>query len=153
MGKKIWKRCILGAPIGLAICSFISIGISIFIGDGSYYAVVPALINDFGGEINAVVVQTVCSMLYGAVWAGASVIWDAETWSLLRMTVTHCLICTGATLPVAYALRWTAHSITGVIIYMAIFFAIYFVIWMLQYNGMKRHIARMNEGIKQMQDR
>lgn len=37
-----------------------------------------------GNEINAVVAQMVASLLYGAVWAGASVIWEMDDWSLLR---------------------------------------------------------------------
>ena len=71
MKKKILLRCLLGAPLGLAISTIITIFISYAMGDGSYYAVVPELVRDCGSEINAVALQAVCSLLYGAAWAGA----------------------------------------------------------------------------------
>ncbi|MGX8704280.1 MAG: DUF3021 family protein, partial [bacterium] len=66
MKKKILHRCLIGAPIGLAISTLITIMISLIVGDGRYYAVVPEAVSDFGTEINAVLAQAVFSMLYGA---------------------------------------------------------------------------------------
>ncbi len=37
--------------------------------------------------------QTVLGMVYGAMWGGASVIWEIENWSLLKMTLSHLAIC------------------------------------------------------------
>ena len=105
MNKQLWKkaglRALIGAPIGLAISIVITIIISLAMGDGKYYAVVPELTADLGSEIGAVVVQTLCSMLYGAAFAGAAVIWDTD-WNLTKMTVIHFLICSAATFPIAY---------------------------------------------------
>ena len=78
MKKEILKRSLFGAPLGIAIGVIITIIISLTVGDGRFYAVVPELVNDMGSEINAVTLQTVLSMVYGAAWAGASVVWDAE---------------------------------------------------------------------------
>ena len=64
-------------------------------------------------KINAVVAQMIASLLYGAVWAGASVIWEMDDWSLLRQTVTHLLAGSIATFPVAYLMYWMKHSIAG----------------------------------------
>lgn len=148
MKKKILFRCLMGAPIGLAISTLITIGISLAIGDGSYYAVAPELTRDCGSEINAVTLQTACSLLYGAAWAGASLIWDAEDWSLLKMTVTHLLICSVATFPVAYFMRWMSHSAAGVLSYFGIFLATYAVIWLSQYSAVKRKIDAINRRMK-----
>jgi len=144
MKKKIFVRCLIGAPLGLAISTIITIGISLAAGDGRYYAVVPELARDCGNEINAVALQAVCSLLYGAAWAGASMIWETDGWSLLKMTVTHLLICSLATFPIAYLMRWMDHSISGVLLYFGIFFAIYAVIWIAQYLSMKRKIEKIN---------
>ena len=80
MNKPLWKkaclRALIGAPAGMAIATVITILDSWFIGDGKFYAVVPELAADIGSEIGAVTLQTLCSMLFGAVFAGASVIWD-----------------------------------------------------------------------------
>lgn len=147
MKKKILLRCLLGAPLGLAISTIITIFISYAMGDGSYYAVVPELVRDCGSEINAVALQAVCSLLYGAAWAGASLIWEADGWSLLKMTVTHLLICSLATFPVAYLMRWMDHSLSGIALYFGIFLAIYAVIWITQYSAMKRKIDELNSSL------
>ena len=117
MKKKVILRCLLGAPIGLAISYLITVMISLAVADGSFYPVVPELIQDCGSEINAVLLQMVCSLLYGAAWAGASVIWEMESWSLLRMTVTHLAVCSLATFPIAYFMRWMAHDVSGILLY------------------------------------
>ncbi len=149
MKKKILVRCLIGAPIGLALSTLITIVISALVGDGNFYAVVPELAEDCGTELNAVMLQAFFSMLYGAAWAGASVIWEAEGWSLLRQTLTHLAVCSCTTFPVAYLMRWMEHSVTGVTLYFGIFFAIYFIIWCSQYAAIKRRILQMNEKVKE----
>ncbi len=147
MKKRILVRCLLGAPLGLAISTLITIFISFAAGDGSYYAVVPELARDCGSELGAVALQAACSLLYGAAWAGASLIWEADGWSLLRMTVTHLLVCSLATFPIAYFMRWMSHSVSGIVLYFGIFLAIYAVIWFTQYASMKRKIEEMNRSL------
>ena len=145
MKKEILKRSLFGAPLGIAIGVIITIIISLTVGDGRFYAVVPELVNDMGSEINAVILQTVLSMVYGAAWAGASVVWDAEGWSLLKMTLVHLAIASVATFPIAYFARWMPHSTKGILIYVGIFIAIYAAIWLSQYAAMKKRIQAMNE--------
>ena len=149
MKKELIKRCLLGAPLGLAISTIITIAISLSVGDGRYYAVVPSLAQDLGSEINAVVLQALLSMVYGAAWAGASVIWDVERWSLLKMTLVHLLVTSLATFPIAYFARWMPHNTTGIVLYIGIFVAIYAGIWFSQYGAMKKKIRAMNERIQQ----
>jgi hypothetical protein len=148
MRKEILKRCLFGAPIGIAIGVIITIIISLTVGDGKFYAVVPELVNDMGSEINAVILQTVLSMVYGAAWAGASVVWDAEGWSLLKMTLVHLAIASVATFPIAYFARWMPHTLGGVLLYIGIFLFIYAGIWISQYSAMKKRVNELNEKIK-----
>ncbi len=145
MLKKVLLRCLFGAPIGLAIGTVITIIISLTVGDGTYYAVVPELIADCGSEINAVVFQSVLSLIYGAAWAGASVIWENERWSILKQTVIHLIICSAATFPIAYFARWMPHNANGVLLYFGIFVVIYIVIWFSQYSSMKKKVQQINE--------
>ena len=135
MRKKILLRCLIGAPIGLAISTLITIIISLTVGDGNYYPVVPELVSDCGNEMNAVLLQALLSLLYGAAWAGASVIWEMENWSILLQTVTHLVICSLATFPIAYFMRWMKHTASGILLYFGIFFAIYLIIWLSQYSN------------------
>lgn len=56
MKKKVILRCLVGAPIGLAISTLFAIITSIVAGDGNFYPVFPELTASCGNEINAVVV-------------------------------------------------------------------------------------------------
>ncbi len=143
--KKTIMRGLLGIPLGISISLIISIIISLSINDGSFYPVVPELAVWCKSEINAVIVQYLFSAVYGAVWASASVIWDKDNWSLLRQTITHLLVTSVTTFPVAYLTGWMEHSIEGVIIYYVIFLMTYFMIWLLQYLPMKKKISQMNK--------
>lgn len=145
MKKKIFTRCLIGAPIGLAISTIITIIISLTVNDGVYYAVVPELINDCGNELNAVILQAVLSLVYGAVWGGASAIWEMDNWSILKQTIIHLIICSIATFPIAYLTRWMSHDLKGILCYFSIFFAVYMVIWLSQYSALKRRITQIND--------
>ncbi len=153
MNKQLWKkaglRALIGAPIGLAISTVIAILDSWYIGDGKFYAVVPELAADLGSEIGAVTIQMLCSLLYGAAFAGASVIWDTD-WSLTKMTAIHFLICSAATFPIAYLLRWMEHSAGGVLIYFGQFLAIYIAIWIASYVRLKRSINALNKKVNHL---
>jgi hypothetical protein len=149
MKKKLIRKCLLGAPIGLAISTAITIVISLTVGDGNYYPVVPELISDCGNEINAVLIQAVFSLVYGAAWGGASVIWEQDNWSILRQTLTHLIVCSASFFPIAYLMRWMNHTVAGILLYFGIFFGIYLVIWLTQYSTIKKRIQQINKKVRQ----
>ena len=153
MNQQLWEkaglRALVGAPLGLAYSTMITIIISLARGDGNYYAVVPEMIADIGSESVAVLIQALCSMLYGAAFAGASVVWDTD-WSLAKMTAVHFLICSAATFPIAYLIRWMEHTPGGVLKYFGIFLAIYIAIWIGQYMRMKRNDKKKKKKVKNL---
>lgn len=152
MKKEFFKRAAVGAIAGVFICLVVSIIISYCKNDGNYYPVVPQLTELCGGETNAVVLQTLGVMVYGAIMAGISVIWDMDRWSILRQTVTHFAACTLATLPAAYLLHWVEHSVGGVLSYFGIFAAVYVCIWLGSYSSMKRKVEQMNRRVSEIEN-
>lgn len=148
MKRMAWVRCLLGACLGISISTVIAIVVSAMLGDGTYYAVHPQLIQDMGSELAAVVLQTGVSVLYGAAWGGASLIWEREDWSLTRQTLTHLVICSLATFPVAYLMRWMDRNVMGILGYFGIFLMIYGVVWMFLYLGTKRRVEKLNQGVQ-----
>lgn len=147
MKKKIVSRCLLGAPIGLAISFLITVFISLAIADGNFYAVAPELAENCGSELNAVVLQTACSLLYGAAWGGASVIWEQEKWSILRMTLTHLIVTSLASFPIAYFMNWMPHDVLGVLIYFSVFFAVYLIVWLSNFLAIRHRIRQINKKV------
>ena len=64
MRKKVILRSLIGAPIGLSISFIITLIISVIINKGEYYPVVPQLTALCGNKLNAVIIQTLCSLVY-----------------------------------------------------------------------------------------
>ena len=153
MNKELWKtagrRALIGAPVGLAYNTVMNIIISLNIGDGKYYPMVPELAADFGSEIAAVIVQALCAMLVGAAFAGASVVWNTD-WSLAKSTLVHLLVCSVATFPTAWLIRWMDHTPGGVLKYFAIFFVIYAATWIIWYMRMKKSISAINKKVNDL---
>ena len=154
MKKKVIKRCLFGAPIGLLISHIILLITSIFLSvatkkyEGDFLPAPWSLIELCGSELNAVIIQTICSLIFGAAFGGASVIWEIENWSFLKQTVLHLIIISVSSLPIAYCMYWMPHNFWGTAGYIAIFFFIYFFIWFSQYFAMKKRIKELNEKVK-----
>jgi len=147
MKKELFSRIVFGLLGGVVISYFITIGISLAIGDGSYYSCVPSLVERFGNEITAVIVQTVSSAVLGAGFAGSSLIWEKDEWSLLKQTSIYFGIVSALMMTVAYICEWMEHTIEGVLSYFAVFFAIFIVVWVIQYFIWKVRILKIKESI------
>ena len=135
MKKKIIMRGLFGLPTGIAIGFVITLIISACIGNGSFYPVTPELIDTMGNELNAIM---------GVGFAAASVIWELDSWSLAKQSGVYFMIISVVMLPIAYVTNWMKHTILGVLSYVAIFAAIFVVVWLSQYLLWKRKIKKMN---------
>ena len=148
MKKEFARRVFVGLLGGIVISYLITIGISLAIGDGSYYPCVPSLIERFGSEVTAIIIQTVLSAVLGAGFAGSSIIWEMDKWSLLKQTSIYFGIVSVLMMTVAYICEWMEHSVKGILSYFAIFFAIFIVVWIVQYLIWKVRISKIKEGIQ-----
>lgn len=144
MKKKIIMRGLLGLPTGIAIGFVITLIISACIGNGSFYPVTPELIDTMGNELNAVILQTVLCAVMGVGFAAASVIWELDSWSLAKQSGIYFMIISVIMLPIAYVTNWMKHTALGVLSYVAIFVAIFIIVWLSQYLLWKRKINKMN---------
>lgn len=144
MKKKIIMRGLLGLPTGIAIGFVITLIISACIGNGSFYPVTPELIDTMGNELNAVILQTVLCAVMGVGFAAASVIWELDSWSLAKQSGIYFMIISVIMLPIAYVTNWMKHTALGVLSYVAIFVAIFVIVWLSQYLLWKRKIKKMN---------
>ena len=148
MKKEFARRVFVGLLGGIVISYLITIGISLAIGDGSYYPCVPSLIERFGNEVTAIIIQTVLSAVLGAGFVGGSIIWEMDKWSLLKQTSIYFGIVSVLMMTVAYICEWMEHSVKGILSYFAIFFAIFIVVWIVQYLIWKVRISKIKEGIQ-----
>lgn len=147
MKKKIAARAALGFPIGIAIGNIITVIASLIYGDGRYFICTEEFIGLIGNEAAAAAVQTLLCGIMGMGYAAASVIWEADI-SLLKQTVVCFLIYSAILFPVAYFANWMEHSVIGVIIYIAVFAAIFALIWVVQLLRWKSKIRSINAMLK-----
>ena len=151
MKKEMIKRGLLGFPLGIAIGYVITILISVGIGQGKYAAVRPELVDTMGNELNAVILQTVLCGIMGTGFAMASVIWDIETWSLVKQSAIYFAIACAVMLPVAYVSYWMQHSVVGFLSYFGVFIAIFVFAWIGQYLSWKAKLRKMNKRVKNIE--
>lgn len=149
MKKKVLLRMVFGLFSGVLMSYLITIGISLVIGDGIYYPCVPSLAEQFHNEMTAVLIQMLLSALLGAGFAGCSVIWEMEKWSLLKQTGIYFAIVSVLMLTIAYTLHWMEHSVAGFVSYFAIFFGIFAIVWLVQFCAWKNKIAAINGKIRE----
>lgn len=147
--KKEWMyRVFVGLLIGVVIGYVMSIGISVVIGDGNFYPCVPGLIERFGNEVTAVIMQTVLSAVLGAGFAACSGIWEKDEWSLLKQTSIYFAAISVLMMSVSYICDWMEHSVIGVLSYFGIFCAIFVVVWIVRYLIWKVRISKIMESIQ-----
>ena len=144
MKKKVLLRIVMGLPIGIAIGYLITIAISLVFADGYYSPCVPELIDTMGNEINAVVIQALLCGILGSGFGAISLIWENESWSIVKQTGLYFLSASLIMLPVAYFTHWMEHSVTGFISYFGIFALIFAVIWIIQFVIGKHNINKIN---------
>lgn len=148
MKKKLIYRGILGCPLGIALGYVITVIISACGGDGAFHPVTSELAEAMGGELNAVVVQTVLCGIMGIGFAMASVIWEIDSWSLVKQSAIYFAIACMVMFPISYFANWMPHSPGGILSYVGVFIAVFVFAWLIQYFAWKRKIRRINEEIK-----
>lgn len=147
MKRKIFLRALLGFPIGVCISCLIAILISLVMAEGKYYPVVSELTQLCGKESYSAAVQFLLSGTFGSIFAAASVVWEMDSWSILKMTFVHFIITAFSLLPIAYILYWMDHSFIGFASYFAVFIVIYVIIWFVQYISWYRSVDKINKKI------
>jgi hypothetical protein len=148
MLKKTVCRGALGFPLGICVGYVITIGVSVVLGTGEYSPCVPALADEFGSELAAVVFQAVLCGILGAAFAAASVIWEMERWSIAKQTGIYFIVASLAMLPIAYFAHWLERSVVGFLLYFGIFTAIFIFVWIIQYSIWKGKVKKLNNGIR-----
>ena len=147
--KTIINRALLGFPLGIAIGQLMAIIISLIMEDGIFVPVPYLLIERFGNEINAVIIQTILTALIGVTFASSSVIWEIDEWSLAKQSGIYFSITAIVFLPISYFLGWMQPSLTGFISYLTVFVCVFIINWIVGYFVWKKTIDAINRKINE----
>jgi hypothetical protein len=148
MKEKMIKRGLFGFPCGIALGLVITVVISICVGDGLFYPVTPELITTMGNELNAVILQTGLCGVMGTGFAMASLIWEIDSWNLVKQSGIYFAIICIIMFPIAYVTNWMKHNLVGILSYVGIFVAIFIVTWLIQYAIWKSRVKKMNDKVQ-----
>lgn len=152
MKKEIIMRSLVGFPLGIAIGYLITILVSLAWGNGYYSSSHPELISLMGNEINAVILQAIFCGILGMGFAASSVIWEIDSWSLVKQTLVHFSIASVIMLPIGYFAHWMEHSVVGFLTYFGIFFLIFVVVWIIQFGIGWYNVRKINEKLSQVKN-
>lgn len=145
MKKNIIKKLLVGYLFGIAIGHILSIVFSIILTNGTHFSPTsPLLTQHMGGELKAVIFQTILSGVLGSICNASSLIWTVEKWGLTKQTVLSFLALAGTLLPISYLNYWMEHSLGGFLGYSLIFVFIYLSIWLSQYLAWKYELKKIN---------
>lgn len=70
---------------------------------------------------------------------------EHEKWSIAKQTGIYFVIISLTMLPIAYFTHWMERSVTGFLLYLGIFLAIFVFMWVAQYCIWRKKIRRINQ--------
>lgn len=144
------KKLFTLAGIGFAVGAIVGILISVLTTVASVDGIRPysdILLAHIKSPVAALLLQILFSGLYGAICMGGTVVYDVEEWSLLRVSLTHYLMCMISYLPISLLLGWN-NGIVDLLIACGVMTAVYFIIWLCMFLRYRAQVRELND-IKQ----
>lgn len=88
--------------------------------------------------------------LIGAVFGGASILYDIERWSFLKQGICHFLVTAMVWIPISVFLWGLGKYVTTLISIVISFAVTYGVTWWMQYLRCRENIRQINEKLVQL---
>lgn len=145
--KEAVKRAIMGFIYGVFIGQTILIIESLFMRDGNFYPVAASLVDLAGTKIAAVIIQYFLTGIIGTTFAATTVIFEMDSWSLLRQTILHFIITSIVMYVAGFLCGWFPHKLSSTLIWFGIFIVIYVIFWISFSSYYKNKVKKMNEAL------
>ena len=143
--KALVKRAVLGFIYGVFIGQTILIIESLFMRDGNFYAVSNSLLELAGSKIAAVIIQYFLTGLIGTTFAATTVIFEMDSWSLLRQSITHFIITSIVMYVAGFLCGWFPHTLVSTLIWFGVFVVVYLIFWICFSLYYKNKVKKFNE--------
>ena len=148
------KKALKLAGIGFLIGVVIGYTVSFLTGLGDPSVIFPVsekLLRLSGGTAAAILLQGLCSGLYGAVCFAAVLFYDIESWPLALATGAHCAVIILVFPLVGMFLGWE-NSITELFVIAGIQLVCFFIIWLIMCFVYKKQVKELNDMQKDFSD-
>jgi hypothetical protein len=143
--KALVKRAVLGFIYGVFIGQTILIIESLFMRGGNFYAVSNSLLELAGSKIAAVIIQYFLTGLIGTTFAATTVIFEMDSWSLLRQSITHFIITSIVMYVAGFLCGWFPHTLVSTLIWFGVFVVVYLIFWICFSLYYKNKVKKINE--------
>ena len=148
MLNKIIKRALLGFVYGVFIGQTILILESLMVGDGNFYAVSNYLVSHTSTRIAAVILQYLITGIIGMTFAGTTVIFEIDSWSILGQTALHFIITSVVMFFAGFLCGWFPHTFGSILIWFAVFIVIYVIMWVSFTLYYRKKTKAINDSLK-----
>ena len=147
MLNKIIKRALLGFIYGIFIGQTILILESLMARDGNFYPVAASLVELAGTKIGAVIIQYFLTGIIGTTFAATTVLFEIDSWSLLKQTIIHFIITSIVMYIAGFLCGWFPHTVCSTLIWFGVFVVIYVIFWICFSMYYKNKIKKLNEAL------
>lgn len=144
MMKRLFDRITCGFSATVLVTIFIQISLTA----SGYEAVTADFAARFASRDTAVLVQILLIGCIGAVFAGASAVFENERWSYPVQGLVHFAVTAAVWIPVQL-LCWKPDSIRTLFYSLAGWLFTYALTWLIQYLIVQRHIRDLNRRIRE----
>ena len=151
MLKRTLKRAGIGFLLGIAIGNLIAFLFdSVFGGNGPIVS--QKALEIFGGEVEALLIQSFLSGLIGFAGCAGMTFYEMEEWSLLRIMASHLGVVFAVFLPVSYILGWFA-DLAELLIMSGMMLVSYFIVWRIMCAVYRQRVKELNVLQKEFEKR
>ena len=95
-----------------------------------------------------VVAHIVCSGIMGLVGNGGAIVYDLESWGIIKATFIHFSVTFMTMIAISEILGWFPHEIL-VFVFLG-FTAVYVIIWLIEYAIGKKQVKELNRDLETM---
>lgn len=144
MAAQLIRRTVLGFVLGMVVGVLVAIGVSYAYGGGSL--ILPnVLLEMTGSEAGALLAQMLGSGAFGAVPMAGTVLYELDSWGLLKQAVVHYVSYTAAFLLYGVFLGWFEPTVADLGIMACVFAVCHCAIWLVMYARYRSEVKRLNE--------
>ena len=148
MINKLIKRALMGFVYGVFIGQTILILESLIVGDGNFYAVSTYLVQHTRTRIAAVIIQYFITAIIGMTFAGTTVIFEIDSWSIVAQTFVHFLITSVVMFFAGFLCGWFPHTVGSTLIWFAVFIVVYVIMWVCFTLYYRKKTKAINDSLK-----
>lgn len=135
--KTAIKRALLGIPLGIAIATTIQLIITAI----NWDMTTPEHYTTLAYYITAYVT----SGIIGATFAGTTIIFEIDSWSIIKQIIIHLIITSTVFIGCAIINKWTDTDFVSLAIYIGVFIVIYIIMFISIHQHYKKKIKKINE--------